>query len=53
MPGVLITLLAVLTPLLQLKVTPATVDDAANVSFVFAQVKTVGGAMLTSGGVIF
>ena len=37
----------------QLKVAPAVEDDAIKFSVVFAQVKTVGGAMDALGAVMF
>ena len=51
--GLVTVWLAVVIPPPQLNVAPLVVDDAAKTSLVAAQVKTVGGAMLALGAVIF
>ena len=49
----MITLVVVIIPPPQLKVTPAVVDVAVSVSLRFVQVKTVGGMIPALGGIVF
>ena len=46
-------MVAVVTPLPQLKVAPPVVEEAVNVSLVVEHVRTVGAATLALGAVIF